>query len=163
MLVSIPLSDIGGPLFAEEANKGEALSSFGSVLRKMTLSRRIAMILTNGTEDPAAIAIPLGDMDVSCTGGFFHLDLKEKPPETIWNTIFTNRDAQRNRIRRLEKEGFSSAMASTQTEFSAFCKLHNETVKKAGGSGHSLDLPGGHLDVDASRELQCCASEERRK
>lgn len=139
-LVSIPHSDIGGPLFADGANKGDVLASFTGLLRQMALRRRIGMILTNGIENPLATVLRLGNVDISCTGGFFHLDLAQKPPEVIWSEVFTKRDEQRKKIRRLEKEGFSSSMASREAEFLSFCKLHNETVKRITGMGHSLDL-----------------------
>jgi hypothetical protein len=140
VLVSIPLSDVGGPLFADGANKEEVLSSFAGFLRSMVLRRRIGMTLTNGIGTPEAMALPLGNAEVSCTGGFFISDLVQIPTEAIWSTIFTKQDEQRKKIRRLEKEGFSSSIASSEAEFLSFCKLHDETVKRAGGTGHNLDL-----------------------
>jgi hypothetical protein len=135
VLVSIPQSDIGGPVFADGANRREILSSFSDYLRRMRFRKRIVMVITNGIED-ATYSLILGRTDITCTGGFFKLDLIKNPPERIWSEVFSGRGHQRTEIRNLEKSNCFSYLISEEKEFLSFMNLHNETVLKAGGEGH---------------------------
>lgn len=137
-LISLPHSDIGGAVIADGESPDAILSLFGNHLKRMRISKRLMMIRANGLKDPRTSTIPLGSAEIACTGGFFHLDLSKTPTDRIWNTIFSDQGGQRKKIRRLEKEGFSSSLATKEEEFISFCRLHNETIRNTGGAPHSL-------------------------
>jgi lipid II:glycine glycyltransferase (peptidoglycan interpeptide bridge formation enzyme) len=101
------------------------------------LTIRSPIALSNGVTSVSVVeaAARLG-CGIKSSSGFFMLDLEVLSPERIWHDIFSRRGPQRKLIRRLDREGFTAEFAKEEDLF-AFAELHNSTVSKAGGKGHS--------------------------
>lgn len=141
MGTSLPFSDVGGPLVSDQCDPYQILQDFGKWLRLRTMILRIPAVIINGVTDGAVVtaAQKLG-YRTSSNSGFFMLDLEALPPDKIWAEVFSRHAFQRKYIRRMDREGVVARLAENESDLSNFVVLHNQTVRNAGGKGHSYDF-----------------------
>lgn len=131
-LVSLPFCHVGGPLLDRRAHP-KVLSALMNSLRWEGLVKRVLVISTTVKDPWICDALSNRGASISSNSGIFEVDLHERPLDQIWASVFTDRDGQRKKIRKLEKLGFISTLARDTTDLPKFYELYARTVRRAGG------------------------------
>jgi hypothetical protein len=131
---SLPRSELGGPILAEDVHPDELSGPLIGAMKRMALKKRV-LSYTVVTPELDLCSKLLPTSAVESPASYLHLDLKQTPPEQIWNDIFTRDSRQRNSIRRMEKDGVTTRMAA-ESDVPEFYSLYHKTLTRAGVSPH---------------------------
>ncbi|MGD0318403.1 MAG: GNAT family N-acetyltransferase [Nitrososphaerales archaeon] len=127
--VSLPRSDVGGPLIDPEMPESAFAPILAKSLQRM-LAKRVVSWSAAGLREPLR-AMPGKPRPLR---GFYPIiNLNDAPPARIWSSVFTKRGNQRKDIRRIERDGLSTTMA-TKSDLLEFHSLYKLTVQRAGGN-----------------------------
>lgn len=127
-LNSLPYSDYGGPLLLE-AFKSPALSVLSRFLESKCKENAIACVRITSCDKITSTRIAEHGGTTDSGIGDVLLDLETKTPEHIWNKEFNSRRAQRQHIKRFEKEGFRMVQAENEHHLRSFYKLYWENLE----------------------------------
>ena len=138
-LISLPKSDIGGPIFKDGSNSAEIGIHLMKAIKRTALMRRIPLAVAAVADSVASKSLSFGNVTVSSTSGFFVLDLDRLAPEAIWSS-FSHSGRQRTEISRMDRDGFTFYVGDSHTDLSEFYMLYRTTVQRAGGKAYPYSL-----------------------
>jgi lipid II:glycine glycyltransferase (peptidoglycan interpeptide bridge formation enzyme) len=118
----------GGPLFRKDGNKQNVCESLNNWLRTVSLSARVVGSRVVTTDEETRRFLEARGMLFQAKRGFMIADLEKTPPETIWEKVFSNREAQRTVIRRLEHMGLEMRVVADRSAFQDFEMLHRDSL-----------------------------------
>src|SRR3989442_5655661 len=98
-LISLPKSDIGGPIFKDMSNTAELGIHLMKAIKRTALILRIPLAVASLSDPVASKSLSFGNVTVSSTSGYFVLDFDRLAPESIWSS-FRHSRRQRTDIRR---------------------------------------------------------------
>lgn len=133
ILDSLPESDFGGPLVAEETS-GEALQALNSHLPELCRHKGITYAKIRCPDEATRGGFRAKDMTVDTSTGSMNLDLERTPSNFLWDEVFTQKSGQRTYIRRFEKDGFQNIEARDLNDLDTFYRLYNSNMTYIGGA-----------------------------
>lgn len=136
-LESLPNSDLGGPLIANNSVLSEVACKLTELIRRAFIRGRVVSSIFKLTDRNLCALLYNTGSKVFDGSGYFLWDLESTPPQYIWEHIFNSRHSQRTYIRRFEKNDFSVRIASSAEDFEAFYSLYSQTVQRKRGRPYS--------------------------
>lgn len=128
---SLPDSEFGGPI-GQPGYKVKIASCLLPSLRRLArLRRAIYCVIRLTDEETYRILAPHAVM-INRSFGLMELDLKEKPPDFIWDNIFRKAEYQRKYIGRFVKSGFQTREARDIDDIKKFYSLYCEDMSFIG-------------------------------
>jgi hypothetical protein len=134
ILDSLPESDFGGPLVA--GHEEEALLALNDRLFTIGREKGITYAKIRCPEEKIASFFQAKGKTLDLSSGSMNLNLTQKPPEYIWDNVFTQRSGQRTYIRRFEKDGFQNVEAQSIKDLDTFYDLYQRNMSYIGGAPH---------------------------
>lgn len=131
ILWSLPGCDIGDPLFTKSADEQHTVAALDRFLRGKRRWRLVAARLKL-TNERLCQHLVRGGLAADTSKGLFVLDLEQRPPERIWEEVFTRGRGERTEIRKLEREGFEFRVVTDRTAINDLYRLHNLALAHLG-------------------------------
>jgi len=134
---STPHSDYGGPVIAEHWIKNASFL-FPSLLQSFCSEKGISYTKMCFIDDRLARPFQSRLSYVDTNKGMMEIDLKATPSELIWNKILSKN--RRQKIKRLERDGFQAQIARTKSDLRDFYDLYYKNMKYIGAFPHSYEF-----------------------
>jgi predicted N-acyltransferase len=141
---SIPYSDYGGPVIANQYIKQASLSLLSS-LQSFCSEKHIAYAKILLSDNESARSFQPWASLVDSSVGVVEIDLDATPSDFIWNKIFSGR--MRKRIRLIERDGFQAQEARTKSDLRDFYFLYCKNMKHIGASPYDYKFMENIWDI----------------
>jgi len=136
ILDSMPFSDFGGPV-VEMKHKGQICAQLYRTIGEYCRRNGISFAQICFIRDTCEKLFMSPRCYVWDTKGVIHLDLTSKPSDMVWKNLASK---QRQKIRKLEKNGFEIREAASKSDLRAFLSLYYKNMQYLGVPAYSTSF-----------------------
>lgn len=143
-LYSLPESDLSYILL-QDPSDSDAIAAIVRETLSMVKENKLGYVRVATAQGEL---MPLLERQVSTSGhnmmphpitGYMMLDLSATDPQTIWEKVFTQKDAQRKYIRRFEKEGYLIRETRAKEDVDRFYEYYSINLRSKDASPYERD------------------------
>lgn len=157
---SMPYSDYGGPVIAGHYIKQASLSLLSS-LQSFCSNKGIAYAKICLMDDELARSFQSSASFVDSSVGIVEIDLEATPSNFIWNKVFSKN--RRQKIKRLERDGFQVQEARTKSDLRDFYYLYYKNMKYIGASPFNYEFMENMWNILYPENLRIWVFGKRRR
>jgi hypothetical protein len=132
VLESLPFSDFGGPV-VEKRYQVQACVSLYRAIDEFCHRNRISFAQMCFIRDGCEKLFKSSRCYIDDSKGVVHLDLASIPSDRVWNVLGSK---QRQKIRKLEKNGFEVREAASKEDLKKFLGLYYKNMRYLGVASH---------------------------
>jgi len=134
--LSMPYSDCGGPVIAKHCLEQASLS-LRDYLRRRCSSLNVAYLSVNFIDGSETFLGPASGY-VDTSQGTVEIDLEAKSSRFIWDNVFSK--PKRRNMRRVEREGYRTRQARTESDLQEFYSLYCDNMKYIGARAYPYEF-----------------------